>query len=108
MRLPVPVVYLTIELAELDWGNSTAEFYGELLPSGSGHGGENLLVNLPSIGGELPAMPPSAGNATEAVHAPQIPGTGVLHMAGTRFRIPAGLKMNWRTLEPNQKLKKSR
>ena len=75
---------LTIELAELEWENTSAEFYGELL------------------------TPSSAAAATGEVHALQIPGTGVLHMTGTRFHIAPGFRMNWRTLEPNQRLKKSK
>ena len=108
LRAPGPVIELTIEIAELEWENSSAQFYGELLPSGSGRDGQNLLLNLPSSNGGVPDVVSSAGNPTETVHAPQIPGTGVLHMTGTRFHIAAGFRMDWRTLEPNQRLKKSK
>lgn len=108
LRAPGPVIELTIEIAELEWDNSSAQFYGELLPSGSGRDRENSLLNLPSIGGGVPDVVSSAGNETETVHAPQIPGTGVVHMTGTRFHVAAGFRMDWRTLEPNQRLKKSK
>jgi VWFA-related protein len=106
LRAPAPVIELTIEIADLEWENSSAQFYGELLSSGSGRDNENSLLNLPSKEGEVPEAVTSAGGATETVHAPQIPGTGVLHMTGTRFHIGAGFRMDWRTLEPNQRLKK--
>ena len=106
LHAPGPVIELTIEIADLEWENSGAQFYGELLSSGSGRDNENSLLNLPSKEGEVPEAVTSAGGATETVHAPQIPGTGVLHMTGTRFHIGAGFRMDWRTLEPNQRLKK--
>ena len=104
LRSPRPAFDLTIELAELEWENTSAEFYGELLPKGSGRV-EDSSLNIPSISGEVTAIPPSPYPATRAVHTLQIPGTGVLHMAGTRFHIAPGFRMNWRTLEPNQRLK---
>jgi len=40
--------------------------------------------------------------------ARQIPGTGLLHMTGPPFHLDPGFRMNWRTLEPNQGLRKSK
>ena len=40
-------VDLTIEIAELEWENSRAQFYGELLPPASAREDENSLLNLP-------------------------------------------------------------
>ena len=109
LRSPGPVVELTIELAELQWENSIAEFYGQLLPSGGVRGGENSLLNLPISGGEVTEIPLAPGEATEAVRTKEIPGTGVLRMTGSsRFHINAGLRMNWRTLDPNQRRSKSK
>ncbi len=99
---------LTIELAELEWENSMAEFYGELLQSGSGRGGENTLLNLPMGNGEVSALPLPAGNGKSTAKASEIPGTGVIHMKGSQFQIPAGLRLNWRTWEPNERLRKSK
>jgi hypothetical protein len=96
---------LTIELADLEWENTIAEFYGEFLPADSGPV-EDSMLNLPSIGGGVPALPPPAAAIGRAVHAAEIPGTGVLHMKGAQFHIHPGLRMNWRTLEPNRRLKK--
>jgi hypothetical protein len=108
LRSPRPGIDLTIELAELEWENSMAEFYGELLQSGSGRGGENTLLNLPMGNGEVSALPISAGDSKSTAKAPQIPGTGVLHMKGSEFHIAAGLRLNWRTWEPNERLRKSK
>jgi hypothetical protein len=76
---------LTIELTELEWETTSAEFYGELLLKG-----------------------PARVEGTRGPHAPPIPGTGVLRLTGTQFHVPAGFRMSWRTLEPNQSLKRSR
>jgi hypothetical protein len=78
LRSPEPAFEVTIELAELEWENARSEFYGELLRN-------------PMVAG-----------------APRTPGTGVFHMKGTQFHIAAGFQMNWRTLEPNQRLRKSK
>jgi hypothetical protein len=75
VRSPEPAFDLTIELAEVEWANTRAEFYGELLRE--------------------------SGKA--AATTARIPGTGVLHMTGAQFRIAPGFKMRWRTLEPNQR-----
>jgi hypothetical protein len=105
-RAPGPAIDLTIEIAELEWENSRAQFYGELLPSASAREGENSLLNLPSKDGGVPDVVSSAGNAKKTVQAPQIPGTGVLHLTGKQLRIAAGFRMDWRTWEPNQRVKK--
>jgi VWFA-related protein len=105
-RAPGPAVDLTIEIAELEWENSRAQFYGELVPPASAREGENSLINLPSKDGGVPDVVSSAGQAAETVHAPQIPGTGVLHLTGKQLRIAAGFRMDWRTWEPNQRVKK--
>jgi hypothetical protein len=105
-RAPGPAVDLTIEIAELEWENSRAQFYGELLPPASARDRENASLSLPSINGGVPDLVTSAGNVTETVHAPQIPGTGVLHLTGKQLRIAAGFRMDWRTWEPNQRVKK--
>jgi VWFA-related protein len=105
-RAPGPAVDLTIEIAELEWENSRAQFYGELVPPASAREGENSLINLPSKDGGVPDVVSSAGHAAETVHAPQIPGTGVLHLTGKQLRIAAGFRMDWRTWEPNQRVKK--
>src|ERR1039457_4581801 len=102
---PRPAIDLTIELAELEWENSRAAFYAELLRKDS-ELAENSSLSIPSIGGGAITETPSSEPATQPVNAIQIPGTGILHMAGARFRIAAGFRMNWRTLEPNQGLKK--
>jgi hypothetical protein len=99
---------LTIEIAELEWENWRAQFYGEFLSSASGRDGDSSLINLPSKEGGVPDVAASMSTVREMVYGASIPGTGVLHMAGTRFRIASGFRMEWRTLEPNQGLKKSR
>jgi len=106
LRAPGPAIDLTIEIAELEWENSRAQFYGELVPPASAREGENSLINLPSKDGGVPDVVSSAGHAAETVHAPQIPGTGVLHLTGKQLRIAAGFRMDWRTWEPNQRVKK--
>ena len=65
---------LTIELAEVEWTGARAEFYGELV---------RVEAGRPFV-------------------APQIPGRGVLYMQDERFHIPPGLRVTWRTLDPNQ------
>jgi len=82
---PGPVFNLTIELTELEWENTNAAFYAELLLKGA-----------------------ARGEGTPGPHAPPIPGTGILRMTGAQFHVPAGFRMSWRTLEPNQSLKRSR
>jgi VWFA-related protein len=108
LRAPKSAVDLTIEIAELEWENSRAQFYGELLPSASSRDRENASLSLPSINGGVPdaVAVAHAGDAAETVHAPQIPGTGVLHLTGKQLRIAAGFRMDWRTWEPNQRVKK--
>lgn len=96
---------LTIELAELEWDNTSAQFYGELLPRDSEREAAHIAHSINM--GEEPMHVPSPPAMPEA-HAPQIPGTGVLHLTGTRFHIASGFRMNWRTLEPNQPLKQSK
>jgi hypothetical protein len=86
LRSPEPAFEVTIELAELEWENARAEFYGELLRKS-----EDSPLKRPMAAG-----------------APRTPGTGVLHMKGKQFHIAAGFRMNWRTLEPNQRLRKSK
>ena len=85
-----PAWDVTIEIAEVAWEDTRAEFYGELLTKNSGR---------PGMG--------SWGSTTGEIHAVRIPGTGVLHMTGAQFQIARGFRMNWRTVEPNQRLKKS-
>jgi hypothetical protein len=75
LRSPGAGFDLTVEVAALEWANMRAEFYGELLAT------------------------------RRAGRAPQIPGTGVLRVAGSKSQIPAGFRMNWRTLDPNSRLK---
>jgi hypothetical protein len=103
LRSPGPAIDVTVELAELESENWRAQFYGELLPKVS-KGAEDSSLNIPSINGQAIAATPSADPVVQAVHSVDIPGTGVLHMAGAQFRIAAGFRMNWRTLEPNQGL----
>jgi hypothetical protein len=103
VRSPGPAIDVTVELAELESENWRAQFYGELLPKVS-KGAEDSSLNIPSINGRAIAATPSADPVVQAVHSVDIPGTGVLHMAGAPFRIAAGFRMNWRTLEPNQGL----
>src|ERR1039458_1401524 len=103
-RITGPTFDLTIELAELEWENTSAEFYGELLPKSAGQM-ENLSLNTAILSGGVGGVPLPHPAVTEEAPAPQIPGTGVLRMTGTRFHIPAGLRMNWRTLEPNKRRK---
>jgi hypothetical protein len=93
---------LTIELADLEWENTSAQFYGELLVKDSVPA-EDSLPGVPNADGSVPL--PSATPVVREVRAIQIPGTGVLHMTGMKFRIAPGYRMNWRTLEPNQRLK---
>ncbi len=106
LHSPETALDLTIELAELEWENTSAEFYGELLPK-SAEQVENLSLNTAILSGGVRGVPLPHPAATEEAPAPQIPGTGVLRMTGTRFHIPAGLRMNWRTLEPNRRRKSS-
>ena len=75
VRSPEPAFDLTIELSEVEWANTRAELYGELLRE----------------------------SGRVATTTARIPGTGVLHMTGAQFRIAPGFKMRWRTLEPNQR-----
>jgi hypothetical protein len=75
VRSPEPAFDITIELAEVEWANTRAELYGELLRE----------------------------SGRVATTTARIPGTGVLHMTGAQFRIAPGFKMRWRTLEPNQR-----
>ena len=105
-RTPGPGADLTVEIAELEWEDSSAQFYGELLPPASGQDGENSPLNLPSVNGGVPGGISSTGSAAKTVRSAQIPGTGVLHLMGTRFHIAAGFRMEWRTLEPNHRQKK--
>ena len=77
LHSPETAFDLTIEVAEIRWEDTIAEFYGELLAAASGRG----------------------------THTPGVPGTGVLHMKGTRFQIAPGFRMSWRTLEPNRRTK---
>jgi hypothetical protein len=100
-----PAYDLTIELGDLEWENSRAPFYGELLAKGSA-GADHAFLNSPNISGQGMAATPPPQTHVEAVHATQIPGTAVLHLTGERFRIAAGFRMTWRTLEPNQAMKK--
>jgi len=104
LRSPETAIDLTIEIAELEWESTSAEFYGELLPKGSGRA-EDSSYNTPSINGGENAMPLPPPPTMGEVRALRIPGTGVLHMTGTRFHIAPGFRMNWRTLEPNHRLK---
>jgi hypothetical protein len=99
--LPAPSHALTIELAELEWEGTHAEFYGELVQVGATDARDPLLA-LPSIDGSPAMMAPTRPH-DKTIVAPQIPGTGVLYMQGERFRIPPGLRMSWRTLDPNQR-----
>lgn len=79
VQTPAPAFNLTIELAEVEWADTHAEFYAELLLE--------------------------SGKAAAA--KARVPGTGVLHITGPDFRIAPGLQMKWRTLEPNQRLRKN-
>jgi hypothetical protein len=107
LRTPEPAIDLTIELAELSWENTRAEFYGELLPKPPEQA-RDAPFKAPMMNGRMSSIPhgaaanPVAGAGAGSV---QIPGTGVLQMTGTRFQIPSGFRMNWRTLEPNGRLK---
>jgi len=105
---PENVVNLTIEIAELEWENWRAQFYGEFLSSASARDGDSSLINLPNKEMGVPDVVASMTTPREIVYGAAIPGTGVLHMAGKRFRIASGFRMEWRTLEPNQGLRKSK
>ena len=107
-RSPQAVTTLTIEIAELEWDHSRAEFYGEMLASEPRHDGGQVLLNLPVKDGGMPEMPVTANIPTQEAYTPQAPGTGILQIPGTKFHIGAGLRTNWRTLEPNARLKKSK
>lgn len=109
LRSPEPAFDLTIELAELSWEDTRAEFYGELLPKAPEQA-RDAPFKAPMMNGRVSPMPHSAApsSATDkgaGAGTIQIPGTGVLQMTGTRFQIPPGFRMNWRTLEPNGRLK---
>jgi hypothetical protein len=91
---------LTIEFAELEWENTSAEFYGELLAKDSGLAGSPFDTSSYGVAKALPAAA-----IERQARALQTPGTGVLHVTGTRFHIAPGYRMNWRTLEPNRRLK---
>jgi hypothetical protein len=104
LNSPERAFELTIELAELEWENSSAEFYAELLPKIPGVQGSP--PNSPTLDGANAMPVPAPIEARE--RALRIPGTGILHVAGARFHIPSGYRMVWRTLEPNQRLKLSK
>ncbi len=106
VRPPGTGVELTIELAELQWDNSHAEFYGELAQDGSAQRGEPPLGSADPGGGMRTATSSPVAAETPPAGAPRIPGTGVLRMEGTHFRIGPGYKTTWRTLEPNQRREK--
>jgi hypothetical protein len=82
VRSTEPGFAVTLELAEVAWESTSAAFYAEFLPERADPG----------------------ALARRAV----IPGTGVLHFVGTQFHIGPGFQMHWRTIEPNQPLKKKR
>ena len=106
-KLPAPGqgTDLTVELVELRWENATAEFYGELI---RGTDKDSFLLNLPSIDGGAFGLPDTAANLKAEGVSTRIPGTGVIRLPGAKFHIAAGLRMNWRTLDPNRHSKKSR
>ena len=107
LRSPEPAFELTIELAELSWENTRAEFYGELLPKDPEQA-RDAPFKAPMLNGRMSSIPHSAATSPAAgagAGTMQIPGTGVVQMTGTRFQIPPGFRMNWRTLEPNGRLK---
>ena len=101
MRSPGPSIDLTIELAEVEWENSRAEFYAELLRRDSELAADSA-ISYPSLGREAVAEIRSPAAPTRADLIERIPGTGVLHLAGAQVRIAPGFRMTWRTLEPNQ------
>lgn len=104
-RLRSPAAFeLTVELTEVQWEHSTAQFYGELIRKDAGPR-EDGLAGAASVDGGMSGPPvPSFSPDRSEGHLLRIPGTGVLHLAGAKFHIAPGFRMNWRTLEPNQQL----
>ncbi|MGA2589680.1 MAG: hypothetical protein ABSH32_07180 [Bryobacteraceae bacterium] len=75
-----------IEFSEVEWPGSRAKFYGELLEIDS------------RSAGKLPLLTYFDGQRTKVAITNDLPGVGVFHLSGARFRIPPGLHMVWRTL----------
>jgi hypothetical protein len=75
-----------IEFTEVEWRGSRAGFFGDLIDIDNRIAGMTQLVS-------------SGEDGRGTVTLRQAQGVGLFYMKGSRFRIPPGLHMVWRTIE---------
>jgi hypothetical protein len=81
-----------LEFTEVDAGESALRFYADL-QNASGAPGFDWLV---STGGTR-ATKFGIENTTENIRITDLPGVGSFFIRGSRFSLPAGFKMQWKT-----------
>lgn len=81
-----------LEFTEVDAGESALRFYADL-QSASGASGLDWLV---STGGSRTTKF-GIENTTENIRITDLPGVGSFFILGSKFSLPAGFKMQWKT-----------
>ncbi|HVN03720.1 MAG TPA: hypothetical protein VMT86_04830 [Bryobacteraceae bacterium] len=78
---------LAIDISEIEWAGAHAVVQAALVDVDRKSAGVHLATYFD-------------GHATKVVIEGGIPGAGIIFVNGGKFRIPAGLRMTWRTLAP--------
>lgn len=81
------VYVVGIEFHSAEFNHTRADFTGVL---------EDVYAALPALLGASPAQPGRSGDLA----LKPLPGEGIFFVKGDRLRLPAGLRMQWRTVEP--------
>lgn len=99
-----PHYVVGLEFSTIDTGRAVARFYGELESVQKVAGLARTLstssaksVNF--AGGMVTQGLRVDTTSTSTLHYREIPGVGSFYMIGTEFKLPQGLKMDWKTLE---------
>jgi hypothetical protein len=98
-KYPTPVEHfiVALEFRELTFADKRARFLGELEEIGP-LAGLSRKLSLPSTRTQS-VWRDKVGTATtrESLTTEELPGVGTFYMRGSRFRLPPGLRMVWKT-----------